>query len=223
MSLPREIGQRIAVLGGTFDPFHNGHLALVETAFAGLELDSLILIPAAVPPHKRDLPVTSLDHRLAMLKLATAGRKGVYVSSLEAERPGPSFSIDTLTSLRRHFGSEVTLFFLLGIDAFVEIQTWKDYQQLPLLADLVVVNRAGTHSLQFEDAVRSMFIGYCPDAQSGCWRGPGGLGVIRSLEMAAVDVSSTAIRKLVSCGQSVAHLLPEAVAEYIESRDFYRS
>ena len=221
MDLPKEIGQRIGVLGGTFDPVHNGHLALVEAAFAGLGLDSLVLIPAAVPPHKRNLSITPLVHRLAMLKLATAGRKGLYVSGLEAERPGPSFSVDTLSALRTHFGTEVTLFFLVGIDAFIEIQTWKYYQELPLLADLVVVDRAGTQSPRLDEAVNSRFVGYCPDAEHGGWRGPNGLGVIRPLSMEPVDISSTMIRDQIACGHAVVHLLPEAVAKYIQEQHFY--
>jgi len=222
MDLPKEIGQRVGVLGGTFDPVHNGHLALIEAAFAEFALDSLVLIPAAVPPHKRALAITPLVHRLAMLRLAIAERRGLYVSALEAERPGPSFSVDTLTALRAHLGDEVSLFFLVGIDAFVEIQTWKEYRQLPLLADLVVVDRAGLQSLRLDEAVWSRFVGYCPDVEHGGWRGPNGRGVIRSLAMAPVNVSSTLVRDLVACGQAIAHLLPEAVAAYISDRQMYQ-
>ncbi|MDH3392596.1 MAG: nicotinate-nucleotide adenylyltransferase [Desulfobulbaceae bacterium] len=223
MDLPKEMGRRVGVLGGTFDPVHNGHLALVEAAFAGLALDSLILIPAAVPPHKRDLIVTPLAHRLAMLRLAIAGRPGIYVSALESDRPGPSFSVDTLTALRGHLGADVTLFFLVGIDAFVEIQSWKEYQRLPLLAELVVVDRAGSAGERLDDAVLGRFVGYCKDVASGVWRGPADNGVIRSLGMKPVQVSSTDIRNLVASGQKVDHFLPEAVADYIYNQQLYSS
>lgn len=222
MDLPKDIGQRVGVLGGTFDPVHNGHLALVEAAFAGLDLDSLVLIPAAVPPHKRALAVTPLAHRLAMLRLATADRSGLYVSALEAERPGPSFSVDTLTALRAHLGDEVSLSFLVGIDAFVEIHTWKEYQQLPLLADIVVVDRAGAGAPRLAEAVLGRFVGYCPDREYGGWRGPNGRGVIRALAMEPVNISSTGIRDLVAGDQSIEHLLPAAVAEYIFGWQLYR-
>ena len=222
MDLPREIGQRIGVLGGTFDPVHNGHLALIEAAFAGLSLDSLVLVPAAVPPHKRDLAVTNLSHRLAMLSLAVSGRRGLYVSSLEAERPGPSFSVDTLFELRSHFAGDATLFFLVGVDAFLEIQSWKDYRQLPLLAELVVVERAGAHSSRMGDEVRSRFAGYIRDIEHGCWRGSDGLGVIRTLAMGPVDISSTQVRESIGRGHSVDSLLPVGVAEYISTQGLYR-
>ena len=213
--------QKIGILGGTFDPVHNGHLALVEEAFAGLDLDSLLLIPAAVPPHKRDLLITPLKDRLSMLSFAVSGRDGLYVSDIEAERLGPSFSVDTVAALRAHFGAEVTLFFIVGIDAFVEIQTWKDYQQLPMLADIVVVNRAGTHSPKFAEVVKSRFVGYSLDAEHDCWRGVNGHGVIRSLAMKPVDISSTVVREFVASGRSVGHFLPDAVAEYIHRRRLY--
>ena len=222
MDLPRVIGQRIGVLGGTFDPVHNGHMALVEAAMVGLGLDSLVLIPAAVPPHKLDLPVTSLVHRLGMLRLAAAGRSGLYVSTIEAERSGPSYSIDTLSALRSHFGSEVTLFFLIGIDAFVEIHTWKNYQRLPALADLVVVDRAEGRSMRWSEVVASRFVGYCPDIEQGVWQGVGGGGVIRNLDMALVDISSTTVRKLVAAGQAVGDLIPDAVEDYIHLNSLYK-
>ncbi len=222
MDLPAELGQRIGVLGGTFDPVHNGHLALVEAAFAGLDLDSLILVPAAIPPHKRDLVVTPLVHRLTMLRLAIAGRRGVYVTSLEAERPGPSFSVDTLAVLRRHFGSAVKLFFLVGIDAFVEIQSWKEYRQVPLLADLVVVDRGGVHSPRLDEAVPSRFGDYCLDVQHGGWRGANGHGVISPLVMEPVVISSSIVRQRVAGGSSIDSFLPKAVSEFIFSQQLYR-
>lgn len=221
MDLPKKIGQRVGVLGGTFDPVHNGHLALVEAAFAGLALDSLVLIPAAVPPHKCTQRVASHAHRLAMLRLAAAEGRSLYVSALEAARPGPSFSVDTLAALRAHLGDAVTLSFLVGIDAFVEIQTWKEYLRLPLLADLVVVDRAGAAVPRLAEAVLSRFVGYCPESGSGCWRGPAGRGVIRSLSMEPVEISSTDIRALVADGQAIDHLLPPAVADYILARRLY--
>lgn len=221
MDLPIEIGQKVGVLGGTFDPVHNGHLRLVDTAVSGLGLDSLVMIPAATPPHKRDLPVTPLEHRLAMLKHAIAGRQGLYVSGLEAERPGPSFSIDTLSTLRNHFTPEAALFFVVGFDAFVEIHTWKYYQQLPMLADLVVVDRAGAQSLRIGEVVNKRFVGYLPDNEQGVWRGPGGIGVIRYLAMAPVAVSSTKIREMAASGLSLADMVPAAVENYIHTKRLY--
>ncbi|MDH4320482.1 MAG: nicotinate-nucleotide adenylyltransferase [Desulfobulbaceae bacterium] len=222
MDLPRGVGQRVGVLGGTFDPVHNGHLALVEAAFAALSLDSLILIPAAVPPHKRDLRITPFAHRLAMLELAIAGRNGLFVTDIEAERPGPSFSVDTLAALRSHYGPDLTLFFLVGIDAFLDIQTWKSYRQVPQLADLVVVDRPGARVRELDAAILSRFPGYGPDTPAGCWRGANGHGVIRPLLMEPVDISSTAVRALIVRGEAVTHLLPAAVTGYIFRHHLYQ-
>ncbi len=223
MDLPREVGRRVGVLGGTFDPVHNGHLALVEAAFAALSLDSLILIPAAVPPHKRVLHITSFAHRLAMLELAIAGRRGLYVTRLETERPGPSYSVDPLAALRNHYGPAVTLFFLVGIDAFLEMQTWKSYRQVPQLADLVVVDRPGARVRELDAAILSRFPGYGPDLAGGCWRETNGPGVIRPLVMEPVDISSTAVRELIARGdEAVTGLLPAAVTGYISRHRLYR-
>ena len=221
MDLPREIGQRVGVLGGTFDPVHNGHLAVAEAARRQLELDSLVLIPAAQPPHKSRLHLTPFHHRLAMLRLAVKDRPGLLVSSLEAERPGPSYSVDTLSALREYLGDHVSLFFLVGIDAFVEISTWKCYRQLPLLADIVVVDRPGAESHRLADAVHRAFPGYLADSGQDLWRGPDGLGGIRTLAMAPVDVSSTDVRLLAAAGRSITHLLPPAVAHYIGKHHLY--
>ncbi len=221
MDLPRELGARIGVLGGTFDPVHNGHLAVADAALAGLALDRLLLIPAAMPPHKQSLPVTPFNHRLAMLRLAAAGRPGLLVSDLEAGRLGPSFSVDTLLALRGHFGEGVTLFFLVGIDAFAEIASWHRYSELPRLAELVVVDRPDAAPLRCGDAVRRQFPAYSRRGGESPWRGPVG-GVIRTLTMTPVAVSSTLVREVAAGNASLASLVPSKVADYIRHHSLYR-
>jgi len=221
MDLPREIGQRVGVLGGTFDPVHNGHLAVAEAACRGLDLDGLLLIPAAVPPHKRELPITPFAHRLTMLRLAVADRAGLYVSSVEADRGGPSFSVDTLVALRGVLGRDVSLFFLVGIDAFGEISTWKEYLRLPLLAELVVVDRPAMGSPRLDEAVRRQFPDYLFDSARAAWLESRGSGVIRPLTMAPLAVSSTQVRQLVAAGKPVSSLVPAPVVDYIRGHHLY--
>ena len=129
------------MLGGTFDPVHTGHLAIADTAAAQFALDSVLFIPASLPPHKQDYTVSSFEDRAAMLESALSKRPGFFISRLEADRTGPSYSIDTLAELRQQLGNEVNLYFIIGMDAFAEIVTWKEYDRLLDFAHFIVVDR----------------------------------------------------------------------------------
>jgi nicotinate-nucleotide adenylyltransferase len=127
---------RLGILGGTFDPVHVGHLAAARAAAACLELDRVLFVPAGVPPHKRGH--ASPEHRFEMTRLATAGEPMFSVSRIELDRPGPSYTVDTLRALQ---GDE--LFFICGADAIRDLPNWREWEQLPKLARFVAVARPG--------------------------------------------------------------------------------
>ncbi|MBW1936644.1 MAG: nicotinate (nicotinamide) nucleotide adenylyltransferase, partial [Deltaproteobacteria bacterium] len=130
---------RLGILGGTFDPVHFGHLRLAEEIAEELELEKVYLIPAAAPPHKEKKPLTSFQHRLEMVRMAASASPMLEALDMEGRRQGLSYSIETLREFHRIFPDDLKLFFIIGMDAFVEIETWKDYKSLFDYADFVVV------------------------------------------------------------------------------------
>jgi nicotinate-nucleotide adenylyltransferase len=212
--------QRIGLFGGTFDPVHNGHLAAGRAALSQLHLDQLIYIPAPSPPHKQDVSITSFYHRLAMLERAIGDKKGFSVSPIEAERHGPSYTIDTLSIIRRRFESDVIFFYVIGLDAFAEICTWKHYQQLLREVSFVVIDRPSHDNVTCERIVLTELHGYTCTGE-GTWTHKNG-SVIYRLAMEPVDVSSTVVRMLLQEGKSVDGLVPERVIEYLQENRLYR-
>ncbi|MBU0479873.1 MAG: nicotinate-nucleotide adenylyltransferase [Proteobacteria bacterium] len=216
-----ERGGRTGVLGGTFDPVHLGHLAVAEHAFASLQLNRVLFIPAARPPHKPDLKITPFVHRAAMLELALQDRPGFVLSTMEEKRSGPSFSVDTLRELRSVLGEAEKIFFLIGMDAFAEIATWKNYRLLPELCDLVVIDRPD-FPLELMKKTVSLFDPDPPGTAGSPGRNRVRAGAFHALAMEPVDISSTRIRKTVGEGGAVRGLVPPGVADYIEKKGLYR-
>jgi nicotinate-nucleotide adenylyltransferase len=134
---------KLGILGGTFDPIHLGHLRSAEEIGQDLALEKVYLIPSALPPHKTRTPITAFHHRLAMARLGTNRSSLLETMDLEGNRPGFSYSIETLKELHQRFGPSTELFFILGIDAFLAIETWRDYKGLFDYAHFVVLFRAG--------------------------------------------------------------------------------
>ncbi len=222
LDLPADIGKRVGLLGGTFDPVHNGHFAAASSAKKAFSLDTIIFIPAAHPPHKTDHTLSAFQHRVAMLQDAVGRHPAYFVSQMEAEREGGSYTIDTLTLLREQLGSEVQLFFIIGIDAFAEIATWKDYDQLLDRSHFIVIDRPSPRQERVIDAVAKHFHGWQQAPQRGYWFKGGVAGRIYSLRMEPVNVSSTEIRRLVRSNNSVAAMVPSGVEEYIKEHALYR-
>lgn len=212
--------KRIGVLGGTFDPVHRGHLAVAGFVLERLHLTQILFIPAARPPHKSHLKLTAFADRLAMLRLALADFPAYQVSDLEASRHGPSYSVDTLEELRQLYGAEVRLCFVIGLDAFLEVDTWKEFARLPWLADLVVINRA-SYPVEPVGAVVAKLGDYRYDAAATCWSAPGLPGRIFLLSMPPVEISSTMIRRAVATGNSLETLVVPVVANYIAEQGLY--
>jgi nicotinate-nucleotide adenylyltransferase len=213
---------RIGVFGGTFDPIHIGHLRCAEEAREALVLERVLFVPAATPPHKRHQPVAPASHRIAMLRLAISGNRAFRISTIEIDRPGASYSVDTLRALGAGLPSGSRLVFLLGVDAFREIHTWKEYRALFRLADFGVFSRP---PLRFANlrallpvAMRAEFC-YGPNRRTLVHQS--GSRVI-FLNLTGLDISASAIRQRVQCGQSIRYLVPAPVERYIARSRLYR-
>lgn len=195
---------RIGVVGGTFDPIHLGHLAVAAAALTCGNLDQVYLVPSARPPHRRPAQAGAGD-RLAMARLAAAGLDRIAVSGAELERPGPSFTVDTLSELRaQHPGAE--LFLVLGWDAAREIGSWHQPGRVLELARVLILNRPGLAAPSEADLRAA------------------GLDPARVLLCAEEmpDIKATRVRAVIADGGSLAGLVPPAVAAYIAKRGLYR-
>jgi nicotinate-nucleotide adenylyltransferase len=196
---------KVGVLGGTFDPIHLGHVAAAEAAQQSLALESIILIPSSIPPHRAQPAGAAAEHRFAMAQLAAAGRPGWTVSRIEIDRQGPSYTYDTLVALRT-LSATSQFFFITGADAFAEIATWSRYPAVLDLAIFVVVSRPGITLDSLRERV--------PSAFSETAR-------VILVEAHTPAVSSTEIRQRIRAGQSLSGLVPDAVAAYITAQRLY--
>lgn len=199
--------RRIGVLGGTFDPPHIGHLWLATLAADALGLARVLLMPAARPPHKGSRPVSNAADRVMMTRLAIAGDPLLDLSLIEMERPGPSYTVDSLVELRASLGDEVGLVLIMAADSLSEIDTWREPDRLLELAEWAVGPRPGW-ALPDRGALRERF----GASESR----------IHLLEGPSLDVSGTEIRRRVAAGRSIRYLVPRAVAELIADRGLYR-
>ncbi|MBI2860265.1 MAG: nicotinate-nucleotide adenylyltransferase [Chloroflexi bacterium] len=197
---------RLGVLGGTFDPVHNGHLAVAQAVRDRLQLDQIIFVPACLPWLKKDRQVTPPEHRIAMLRLALAERAGLTVSPLEIVRGGPSYTADTVEELRRCLGTEAELFFIMGCDSLAGLPRWQDPARIIKMCRLVAVPRPGcprTDLTALEAAI------------------PGISGRVVLLDAPVIDVSATDIRRRIAAGLPVDHLVPPPVLRYIREHRLY--
>ncbi len=209
---------RLGLFGGTFNPIHFGHLRAAEEVCEALALNRLWFIPAAQPPHKGARDLTPFAVRLEMTRLAVGDHPVMAVSDIEGRRPGKSYSIETLRLLREELGPAWELYFILGLDAMLEIQTWKDYADLFGLCHFVVLDRPGYDRGRLEEILESRFQ---PLEDGAGYRHPSGYKVLWQ-QTTLLDISATAIRGLARQGRSIRYLLPEAVREYIIKHKLYR-
>jgi nicotinate-nucleotide adenylyltransferase len=212
---------KIGIFGGTFDPIHYGHLRSAEEVRGLFELQKVIFIPAAYPPHKDEKKVTEPIHRLEMVRIAISDNPFFDLSDIEFRRDGKSYSIETIKLLINKYGEGVPLFFILGSDAFAEIDTWKSFEEVLSITNFIVIERPGIKEFNLEgllpehvyrkfrwDKNREAFI-----HESGC-----GVYFRRCTQM---DISSTKIREIVRRKGSIKYLLPKSVEEYIYREDLY--
>ena len=209
---------RLGLLGGTFDPIHVGHLDAAETARRALGLDRVRLIPSGAPPHRLQGAATDPVHRLAMARLAVEERAGYEVSEAETGRAGRSYTADTLRALHAEGWGPLQLFFILGLDAFADIATWREFPAVLDGAHFVVITRPGATANETLDQLpvvraRVLAPGAIPDPASGT--------AIIPVEALTRDVSSSAIRERLVHGRPIGHLLPPPVARYIFEHHLY--
>jgi nicotinate-nucleotide adenylyltransferase len=195
--------QQLGVLGGTFNPPHIGHLALASCARAQLGLERVLLVPSCVPPHKRAAADPGPEHRLRMCELAVAGEPSLEASPLEVQRGGPSYTVDTLSTLRSLYPN-ASLTLILGSDVARTLPEWHRPAELLALARLAIAERAGDGR---EEALAALDSLRAPDPLF--------------LEMPTVEVSSSLVRERVAAGESLDGLVPPAVAAYIAEHALY--
>ena len=212
--------RRIGVFGGTFDPIHIAHLRCAEEAREQLRLDQVLFVPAADPPHKTRR-ITPAVHRLAMVRLATAGHPAFRASAIEMERSGRSYTVDTLRTLRARLPAGCALTLLIGLDAFREIGTWKEYRTLFALADVAVWTRP-PHRIRNARALLPVAAraDFCYGRDRTRLRHRTG-NQIRFLTVTALDVSASAIRLRLRRGRSIRFLVPPSVERYLSRHRLY--
>lgn len=212
---------KTGILGGTFNPVHLAHLRIAEEVREACALDEVLFIPAATPPHKTVAGEISFQHRLAMVVAAIADNPRFRVSDLEARRSGKSFSVDTLEQLRRDDPAGER-YFIVGLDSFRDIASWKEFARLFDLAHLVVTARPG---VDLPDPLSALPVAvrgdFCYDDQLKNLRHRSGNSVV-FLEETRLDISSTLIRRKVADGESIRYLVPPPVAAYIADHGLYQ-
>jgi len=191
-------------MGGTFDPIHNGHLLTAEEAAVQFGLDEVVFVPTGHPWMKEQKEVSAPEHRYLMSVIATASNPRFSVSRIEVDRAGPTYTVDTLRELKGLDGDKVDLFFVTGADAMLEIFQWKDPEEILALAHFIAATRPGYDLTRFEAEAPT--------------RHPN----VSVMNIPALAISSTDIRKRVGEGRPIRYLVPEGVKSYIEKAGLYR-
>jgi nicotinate-nucleotide adenylyltransferase len=206
------LARRIAFFGGTFDPVHHGHLIVARVLAAVCEFERIVLVPAAVPPHKPP-PLACGAHRLAMLQLATTQEDRLDVSDLELGRSGPSYTLDTLTALRRQHGPDVELHWIIGTDMLTELPSWHRVENVLEMARIVVASRPPWQET-LEDVLTHLR-GRLPEEHLKHLRAG-------QVETPLISISSSAIRSRLEANQSVRFMVPPVVDDYIAEHHIYQ-
>lgn len=212
----------LGVLGGTFDPIHLGHLRTAEEIGQQLQLDKVCLIPSASPPHKTSDPVTPFHHRLKMTQLGAEESSLLDVLDLEGKRAGLSYSIETLRELHHIFSPDPELFFILGMDMFLEIKSWNAYRQLFDEAHFVIVRRFGFSSDRIQSFLREIGLQVEKGRQPESYVTQKGKQLFFPQSTTLMDISSTRIRRMVYQKESVCFLVPQPVRHYILKKGLYQ-
>ena len=199
--------KKIGLIGGTFDPIHLGHLILAEQARDGADLEKVIFMPAKMSPFKTEQRSVSERHRYSMASLAIGGNPGFEVSDMEICGPEISYTIYTLEACQRRLGEEYQVYFICGTDAFLGMENWRNMEALLRNFPLIVGSRPRYRDRARDEMIRRF------TAEYGAR--------IQKVHMPKIDISSSDIKKRISEGRSIRYLLPEAVADYIESNGLY--
>jgi nicotinate-nucleotide adenylyltransferase len=194
--------RRLGIFGGTFDPVHCGHLICAEQLREAIDLDLVLFVPSSSPPHKYERPEASAAHRLEMVKLAIAGSDRFATSDIEVVKGGVSYTVDTVRHIRDVYGEGVQLWLLMGMDAYLDIPTWKEPETIAAECSFGVATRPG-YSKDLDPRL--------PKAKT------------RFVDITLVEISSTDIRRRLSRGKSIKHLVPDGVERYIRQHGPYPS
>ncbi|UCD09662.1 MAG: nicotinate-nucleotide adenylyltransferase [Dehalococcoidales bacterium] len=197
---------KTGILGGTFDPVHNAHLMIAAEALNRLKLDEVLFIPTSHTPLKEDAVITPVEHRVKMLELAIVDNPAFRLSSIEIDRAGISYTVDTIVGLKQTLGDESVLYFITGLDSLETLPQWKDPGKIVKMCRLVTVTRPGY---------------YVPDVNELEKDVPGISENLVIIDDPAPDISATDIRKRVAAGMSISDLVPAAVEEYIMQKGLY--
>ena len=214
--------KRIGLFGGTFDPIHCGHLKAAESVQRIFSFDKILFIPSYIPPHKESADVASAEHRLKMVELALSSFDRFSPSSIEIEARGTSYSIVTLNRIKEMF-PQTDIFFLLGVDAFLEIETWKDYEDVLEQCSFIVMSRPGYSLDDAKDTLAEKYNQRMIEISEPI----GGedkellFHKIYLLAIHTLDISSSEVRKRVRRNQPIEGLVPENVENYIKERRLY--
>jgi nicotinate-nucleotide adenylyltransferase len=196
----------IGVLGGTFDPIHNGHLIVAEETKVRLNLAEVLFVPAGQPWLRMDSPILAAEHRVQMVRLAIGNTPYFKLSTTEVERAGPSYTVDTIAELKGQLGAGGELFFILGWDSLAELPQWREPERLIKMCRLVAVPRVGY---------------LVPDLKALEAAIPGLANRVILLDTPLIDISASVIRKRVAQGLSIGHLVPVPVDRYIREQGLY--
>jgi nicotinate-nucleotide adenylyltransferase len=216
------------LFGGTFNPIHLGHLRVAVEVKEGFELDRVYLIPSALPPHKMPGEVADAADRQMMLNLAVDETPGLNVSDVELKRLGPSYTIDTVHHFKRALPDDSLIYLVMGLDAFLEIDTWKSYEELLAQVPFIVMNRPmafkagqGSEREIIENFLKSRLSENYIFYHAQLYYKLEGKQPIYIHEVSSLDISSTKIRELIKKGQSIEFLVPPKVAEFITTKGLY--
>lgn len=202
-----ETCKRIGVFGGTFDPIHFGHLIIAEELREEFKLDKVLFIPSGNPPHKKLQKVSSSEHRYNMAKLALEKNPYFELSRLELDRPGNTYTIDTVRQLKSIYKGETRLFFIIGADVIPELITWKEYKSLFLECEFIAVKRPDSNLNKYFEEIEYLVRTYSAS--------------ISTTNVSLIDISSTIIRERVGKNRTIKYMLPEAVESYIIENSLY--
>lgn len=197
---------RLGIMGGTFDPIHNGHLVAAEQARSDLKLDCVVFMPAGSPAFKQDRGVSSAEDRYAMTLLATADNPNFLVSRYEIDRSGITYTAETLMGLREFYPTNVELYFITGADAIMEVIRWHDAQKIGSLATLVAATRPGYDLDRASDLIDKSGMNFD----------------VIYLEVPALAISSSYLRERVKSDKSIRYLVPETVLGYVQKSHLYK-
>lgn len=199
---------KIGIMGGTFNPIHNGHLAIAEDVRNSFGLDRVLFIPSGQPPHKPDSEVIDAERRFEMVRRAVAGFGYFEASRLEVDRNGPTYTVNTLSELKKHYGNGTSLYFIIGADVIPELTTWKDFRRVFEMCAFIAVLRPGYDRAGFGDGIEQMKREYG--------------ALIYEVSVRQIDVSSTQIRERCGRGEPIDGLVPAEVEKYILAEGLYR-